>query len=83
MMRKDWQKQQQKERQMNKKVTSPKNKTKDQIKKPNTTDRLPKAEIKLQNKFESLSDESDMENVDTHDNPRAGSSTSWSPILPP
>ena len=84
MMRKDWQKHQQKERQMNKKVTSPnKNKTKDQIKKPNTTDRLPKAEIKLQNKFESLSDESDMEYVDTHDNPRAGSSTSWSPILPP
>ena len=84
MMRKDWQKQQQKERQMNKKVASPnKNKTKDQIKKPNTTDRLPKAEIKLQNKFESLSDESDMEYVDTHDNPRAGSSTSWSPILPP
>ena len=83
-MRKDWQKQQQKERQMNKKVTSPnKNKTKDQIKKPNITDRLPKAETKLQNKFESLSDESDMEYVDTHDNPRAGSSTSWSPILPP
>lgn len=84
MMRKDWQKQQQKERQMNKKATSPnKNKTKDQPKKPNASDRLHKAEIKLQNKFESLSDESDMEYVDSHDHPRAGSSTSWSPILPP
>ena len=31
----------------------------------------------------SLSDESDMEYVDAHDHTRAGSSTSWSPILHP
>ena len=38
---------------------------------------------KFHNKFESLSDESDMEFVDSIDHPRAGSSKPWSPILPP
>ena len=42
-----------------------------------------KEEIQLHNKFESLSDESDMEFVDSIDHPRAGSSKPWSPILPP
>ena len=66
---------------MNNKTASPnKHKTnlKDQQKKANTSsDRLLKAKIKLQNKFESLSDESGMEYVDTHDHLRAGSSSSW------
>lgn len=90
MIRKDWQRQQRRERQMNSKAQSP-NKTKsnakdksdkEQSRKSVSLDRISKGEIQLQNKFESLSDESDMEFVDSHDHPRASSST-WSPILPP
>ena len=90
MIRKDWQRQQRRERQMNSKAQSP-NKTKSNAKdksdkehsrKSVSLDRISKGEIQLQNKFESLSDESDMEFVDSHDHPRASSST-WSPILPP
>ena len=73
---------------MNNKAQSPnKSKAKDksdkeQSRKSVLLDRISKGEIQLQNKFESLSDESDMEFVDSHDHPRASSST-WSPILPP
>lgn len=76
---------------MNSKAKSP-NKTKSNAKdksdkgqprKSVSLDRVSESQIQLHNKFESLSDESDMEFVDSHDHPRAGSSTSWSPILPP
>ena len=93
MMRKDWQKQQP-ERQMNNKPSSPitnnQNKKgqsqKQSANKHMTSNREQKGlkdEIQLHNKFESLSDESDMEFVDSIDHPRAGSSKTWSPILPP
>ena len=94
MMRKDWQKQQQRERQMNTKSSSPntnkQNKNgksqKQSTNKHMTSNREQKGSkdaIQLHNKFESLSDESDMEFVDSIDHPRAGSSKPWSPILPP
>ena len=54
----------------------------EQSRKSVSLDRKSKGEIQLQNKFESFSDESDMEFVDSHDHPRASGST-WSPILPP
>ena len=71
MMRKDWQKQQQKERQQNNKPSSPKNKTskaktkpqKAQSKKPVVSDRQSKGskdELQLDNKFDILKDESEM-----------------------
>ena len=94
MMRKDWQKQQQRERQMNNKPSSP-NKTpankkdkpqKKQTNKPNTSNREQKGsknELSLQNKFDALSDESEMEFVDSLDHSRNSDKVSWSPILPP
>lgn len=92
MMRKDWQKQQERERQMNNKSSSP-NKNKQNKKEksqkqstkhtPDREQKGSKDEIQLHNRFESLSDESDMEFVDSTDQPRAGSSKSWSPVLPP
>ena len=94
MVRKDWQKQQQRERQMNNKPSSP-NKTsantkdkpqKKQTNKPNTSNREQKGsknELSLQNKFDALSDESEMEFVDSHDHSRNSDKVSWSPILPP
>ena len=94
MMRKDWQKQQQRERQMNNKSSSPntnKQNKNDKSHKQSTNKHMTsnreqkgsKDEIQLHNKFESLSDESDMEFVDSIDHLRAGSSKPWSPILPP
>ena len=93
MMRKDWQKQQQRERQMNNKPSSPNKtstKTKDKPqkktkkKKPNTSNREQKGsknEFSLQNKFDALSDESEMEFVDSLDHSRNTDKVSWSPIL--
>ena len=92
MMRKDWQKQQQ--NQQNNKPSSPKNKTsnaknktqKAQSKKPVVSDRQSKAskdELQLDNKFDILSDESEMEFVDTLDHSHITDTVSWSPILPP
>ena len=94
MMRKDWRKQQQRERQMNNKSSSPntnKQNKNDKSQKQSTNKHVTsnreqkgsKDEIQLHSKFESLSDESDMEFVDSIDHPRAGSSKTWSPILPP
>ena len=93
-LNKDWQKQQQRERQMNNKPSSP-NKTpantkdkpqKKQTNKPNTSNREQKGsknELSLQNKFDALSDESEMEYVDSLDHSRNSDKVSWSPILPP
>ena len=94
MMRKDWQKLQQKERQQNNKPSSPKNKTsnaknktqKAQSKKPVVSERQSKGskdELQLDNKFDILSDESEMELVDTLDHSPITDTVSWSPILPP
>ena len=93
MMRKDWQKQQQRERQMNNKPSSNKTSTntkdkplKKQTNKPNTSNREQKGsknELSLQNKFDVLSDESEMEIVDSLDHSRNSDQVSWSPILPP
>ena len=94
MMRKDWQKQPQKERQQNNKPSSPKNKTsnaktkprKAQSVKPVVSDRQSegsKDELQLDNKFDILSDESEMEFVDTLDHSHITDTVSWSPILPP
>ncbi|MES9994336.1 MAG: hypothetical protein ABW098_20495, partial [Candidatus Thiodiazotropha sp.] len=84
MMRKDWQKQQRRERQLNNKPPSPKaNKDK---KKQVMSDRLQKGskdELQLQNRYETLSDESEMEFVDTLDHSQSSDKASWSPILPP
>ena len=94
MMRKDWQKQQQRERQLNNKPSSPKTKTsnaknkpqKAQSNKPVVSDRQSKGskdELQLHNKFDILSDESEMEFVDTLDHAHITDTVSWSPILPP
>ena len=91
MIRKDWQKQQQKERQQNNKPSSPKNKTsnaktKAQSKKPVVSDRQSKGskdELQLDNKFDILSDESEMEFVDTLNHSHITDTVSWSPIFPP
>ena len=90
MMRKDWQKQQRRERQLNNKPPSPKTSTSNgkekSSKKKIISDRQPKGskdEIQLHNKYETLSDESEMEFVDTLEQSHTSDTVSWSPILPP
>ena len=94
MRRKDWQKQTQKERQENNKLSSPKNKTanaktkpqKAQSKKRVVSDRQTKGskdELQLDNKSDILSDESEMEFVDNLDHSHITDTVSWSPVLPP
>ena len=94
VMRKDWQKQQQRERQMNNKPPSPnkistiiKDKPqKKQTNKPNTSNREQKGsknELSLQNIFDALSDESEMEFVGSLNHSRNSDKVSWPPILPP
>ena len=78
---------------MNNKPSSP-NKTstntkdkppKKQTNKPNTNreQKGSKNELSLQNKFDALSDESEMEFVDSLDHSCNSDKVSWSPILPP
>ena len=60
--------------------------TKDMLQKKNTSNREQngsKNELSLQNKFDALSDESEMEFVDSLDHSRNTVKVSWSPILPP